>query len=69
MAATTILSHKAMRIAAPDLSAESINLLVRERGIIELSKIKCSRDEAKRVLFLAWLVRKRGLQADGTGAL
>jgi hypothetical protein len=60
--ATTILSHTAMREAAPDLSAESISLLVRERAICELARHGFSRDEAKRIIWVAWLNKRRDLE-------
>jgi hypothetical protein len=56
--ATTILSHKAMREAAPDLCAESINLLVRERGILEAARYGFNRGEAKRLIFTGWRIRR-----------
>jgi hypothetical protein len=61
----TQLSTKLARLAPPDLSAESVNFLIRERGIMDLAAIGCSRAEAKRILFLAWLVRRRDLEDAG----
>lgn len=61
--APTILSRAAIRDAHPDLGADSVNLLVRERAILELAKAGISRKQAKRLVFLGWLIRRRDLEA------
>ncbi len=54
--APTILSRQAHRDALPDLSPESIDFLIRERGILYLAGEGFSRDEAKRLIFTGWRI-------------
>lgn len=59
--APTILSQKARRMAPPDLSPESIDFLVRERGILYLAGKGFDRQQSKCLIFEAWRARRFNL--------